>query len=176
MNNLNENATGEQVEAAVEQNEVDKGAEKETQTKDTAKSYDETYVQKLKEQHQMELQKAVEEAVKKATMNEEEKAAYEQKAYEQKSAEREKSIALRELKADAKEILSEKEVPNEFLDMVLGNDLEETKRNVDTFKTKFDAAVQKQVKTLLKGETPKTGSGIIGTGTSVMAAQIDKYL
>lgn len=51
-------------------------------------------------------------------------------------AKREADIARRELKADAREVLAEKQIPTEFLDMLLGSDLKETKANADAFKNK----------------------------------------
>ena len=84
------------------------------------------------------------------------------------------ALARRELKADAREVLAEKQIPTEFLDMLLGSDLKETKANADAFKTKFDAAVQAQVEKRLAGKTPQGGNGS-QSGTS-MKSEIEKYM
>ena len=89
-------------------------------------------------------------------------------------AKREADIARRELKADAREVLAEKQIPTEFLDMLLGSDLKETKANADAFKTKFDAAVQAQVEKRLAGKPPQGGNGS-QSGTS-MKSEIEKYM
>ena len=94
---------------------------------------------------------AVAEALKVAGMDADSKAAYEKQQEEKKLAEREADIALRELKADTRELLAKKDVPVEFLDMLVGRDLEATKGNVDAFKKQFDAAVQAQVEKRLAG-------------------------
>lgn len=114
------------------------------------------------------------EALKVAGMDKDAKEKYEQEQAEEKMAKREADIARRELKADAREVLAEKQIPTEFLDMLLGSDLKETKANADAFKTKFDAAVQAQVEKRLAGKTPQGGNGS-QSGTS-MKSEIEKYM
>lgn len=65
------------------------------------------------------------EALKVAGMDKDAKEKYEQEQAEEKMAKREADIARRELKADAREVLAEKQIPTEFLDMLLGSDLKE---------------------------------------------------
>lgn len=141
------------------------------------KTYDQAYIDKLLSDQKAAQEAAVAEALKVAGMDEGSKAAYEKEQAEKRMAQREAEIALRELKADAREVLSAKEVPAEFLDMLVGKDLEETKANADAFKKQFDAAVQAQVEKRLAGKTPPAGSGA-GTPSEAeaMEAQIDKYL
>lgn len=141
-----------------------------------AKSYDQDYIDRLLDEQAKAREAAVAEALKVAGMDAEKKAAYEKEQAEKRQAQREADVARRELKADAREVLDEKGVPKEFLEILLGKDMKETKANVDTFKTVFDAAVQSQVEKRLAGKTPSTGSGASTGGTSTMAAEIDKYL
>lgn len=154
-----------------------------TQTQDPAsqkavtKAYDQAYIDKLLADQEAARKAAVEEALKVAKMDEASKAAYEKEKLSKELADREAQIALRELKADAVEVLDKNEVPREFLDMLVGKSMEETKTNVEAFKTTFDAAVQKQVEKRLAGTTPKGGNGSsTQSEAEAMSAEIDKYL
>lgn len=150
-----------------------------TVAKDPAegKTYDQSYIDRLLADQQAARDAAVAEALKVAGMDADSKAAYEKQQEEKKLAEREAGIALRELKADARELLAEKDVPAEFLDMLVGKDLEATKGNIDAFKKQFDAAVQSQVEKRLAGKTPSGGSGAAAASEDdAMAAEIAKYM
>ncbi len=141
------------------------------------KTYDQSYIDKLLADQQAAMDAAVAEALKVAGMDADSKAAYEKQQEEKKLAEREADIALRELKADTRELLAKKDVPVEFLDMLVGRDLEATKGNVDAFKKQFDAAVQAQVEKRLAGKTPSGGSGTAAASEDdAMAAEIAKYM
>lgn len=119
----------------------------------------------------------VAEEIKKASMTPEEKEKYEAAEREKKLADREALITQRELQADAKELLAENGLPAGFRDMVLGKDKEETVKNVKALKAQFDAAVQAQVETRLKGKTPSVGSGISGSGAkNTLLAEVESYL
>lgn len=119
----------------------------------------------------------VAEEIKKASMTPEEKEKYEVAEREKKLADREALITQRELQADAKELLAENGLPAGFRDMVLGKDKEETVKNVKALKAQFDAAVQAQVETRLKGKTPSVGSGISGSGAKdTLLAEVESYL
>ena len=139
-----------------------------------AKTYDQAYVDDLIERQKVAQEAAVAEALKVAGMDKDAKAKYEQEQAEEKMAKREADIARRELRADAREVLAEKQIPAEFLDMLLGSDLKATKANADAFKTKFDAAVQAQVEKRLAGKTPQGGNGS-QSGTN-MKSEIEKYM
>lgn len=141
-----------------------------------AKTYDQAYVDNLLARQKEAQEAAVAEALKVAGMDADSKAKYQKQQEDEKFKQREADLARRELKADARSVLEEKEVPAEFLDMLLGRDMKETKANVDTFKTAFDAAVQAQVEKRLVGKTPQTGNGGAVSEAAVMSAEIDKYL
>ncbi len=106
-----------------------------------------------------DVQKMVQEEMKKASMTPEERAKYEAEEKEKSLKEREEAISLRERTADAKELLAENGLPAGFVDMVRGADKEETEKNVKAFKAQFDAAVQAQVEKRMGGRTPEAGSG-----------------
>lgn len=161
---------------AAETGEKPKAAEGTVQEKPeaAARTYNQAYVDDLIERQKAAQEAAVAEALKVAGMDKDAKEKYEQEQAEEKMAKREADIARRELKADAREVLAEKQIPTEFLDMLLGSDLKETKANADAFKTKFDAAVQAQVEKRLAGKTPQGGNGS-QSGTS-MKSEIEKYM
>ncbi len=119
----------------------------------------------------------VQEEIRKASMSPEEKAVYEKEKKEKDLAEREDAISLRERRADAKELLTDSGLPAEFRDMVMGKDKAETQKNVQSFKEKFDAAVQAQVEQRLKGKTPVSGTGYTGKSEKqTLQAQVESYL
>lgn len=161
----------------VKPNAADKGATGLVEGTGSGKTYDQAYIDKLLADQKAAQDAAVKEALKVAGMDAEGKAAYEKEKAEKDLADREAGIALRELKADAREVLAENGIPAEFLDVLVGKDLKETKSNAETFKKQFDAAVQAQVEKRLSGKTPSSGNGG-GTHseTDAMSAEIDKYL
>lgn len=137
----------------------------------------ESFLAKLEERYQKDLAAAIAEEKKKAAMNEEERVAYEKEQQAKELEAKEKAIALRELKADTKELLVSKEIPVEFLDMLVGADLKATEANIDAFKKQFDLAVQAQVEKRLVGKTPGTSTGALGnSATATLEAEIDKYM
>ena len=148
----------------------------ETQTEPANQTYDQAFIDSLLEQQKKAQEAAVAEALKVAGMDAKSKEQYEKEQEAKKLADKEAELSRRELKADTREILQEKELPLEFIDMLLGKDMKETKANVDTFKQKFDAAVQVRVEKLLAGKTPQTGNEGAASETAAMEAEIDKYL
>lgn len=141
------------------------------------KTYDQAYIDRLLADQKAAQDAAVKEALKVAGMDAKSKETYEKEQAEKRLAEREADIARRELLADAREVLKEKDVPAEFLEMLAGKDLKETKENADAFKIQFDRAVQAQVEKRLAGKTPSagTGSGALSE-TEKMAAEIAQYM
>lgn len=121
------------------------------------------------------VQKLVQEEIKKAAMSPEERAAYETEEKEKSLKEREDAISLRERMADAKELLAENGLPVNFTAMVMGEDKMATEKNVKALKAQFDASVQAQVEKRLGGRTPEAGSGVSG-GDSTLEDEIMRYL
>lgn len=125
----------------------------------------------------VDVQKLVQEEMKKAAMSPEERSKYEADEREKSLKEREDAISLRERKADAKELLTENGLPASFTEMVIGKDKAATEENVKAFKSQFDTAVQAQVEKRLSGRTPETGNGVSGAGSGdPMLEEILKYL
>ena len=171
-------ATDAGADAAQEAGAADAGAGKGQEAgKEKARMYDQAYIDRLLADQKAAQEAAVEQALKVAGMDAESRAAWEKEQAQKRLTQREADIALRELKADAREVLAQKDVPAEFLDMLVGKDLEQTKANADAFKRQFDAAVQAQVEKRLAGKTPSGGNGAGMPGEAeTMAAQIDRYM
>lgn len=157
--------------------ESPKAEEQATENKSTEKTYDQAYIDRMLAYQKKAQDEAVAEALKVAGMDADSKAAYEKEQEEKRLKDREAEIARRELKADAREVLAQKEVPETFLDILVGKDLEETKANVDAFKKQFDLSVQAQVEKRLSGKTPSGGNGG-GTPSEMetMSKEMDKYM
>ena len=119
----------------------------------------------------------VQEELRKASMNPEEREAYEKQQEEKRLAEREDAISLRERRADAKELLADNGLPAEFQDMVMGKDRAATEANVKSFKSRFDEAVQARVEARLSGRTPSGTAGVTGgSEKDALLAQVEGYL
>lgn len=63
------------------------------------------------------------------------------------------------LEFEAVKQLSEGKLPVSFAKMCVGKDAEETKTNIEAFKTAWGEALQNAVNERMKGTTPKTGNG-----------------
>lgn len=105
--------------------------------------------------------KEVDEAKKLEKMNAEEKAKYEKEQLEKKIKEFERREALSGQTKEARKMLSDKgiTVPDELLSMLVSDEAETTKANVESFEKVFSAAVEDAVKEKLKGASPKKNTG-----------------
>lgn len=124
-----------------------------------------------------DVQKLVQEEIKKAAMSPEERAKYEADEREKSLAAREEAISLRERTAEAKELLAENGLPVSFTEMVIGEDKAATEKNVKAIKAQFDESVQAQVEKRLSGRTPAAGSGVDKAGDgNAMLNEILSYM
>lgn len=89
-----------------------------------------------------------------AKLSAEEKEAEERKRREQETAERERGIILRENRADAREILQEKNISTDLVDFVVDVDPDKTKENINNLEAAFTKAVEAGIADRLKGQTP----------------------
>lgn len=94
------------------------------------------------------------EAEKLAKMSKEEKAQYMQQKHEKELADREADITRRELKAQARITLAEKEVPVSLAEVLVYSDAESCNKSIATVVDAFQEAVQKVVEEKLKGGKP----------------------
>jgi len=71
---------------------------------------------------------------------------------------REKTIARKEMKLEAINILSEKKLPIKFADMLIGETAEETQSRIKNFEKAYKDEIDAEVTVRLKGTTPKGGT------------------
>ncbi|MDQ0175998.1 DUF4355 domain-containing protein [Bacillus chungangensis] len=103
----------------------------------------------------LEAEKAEAEKLANMTASEKEKALLEKSKKE--IEDRERAIQQKELKLETINFLNEKELPIQFADILLADDAEKTKDNVDIFEKAFREAVENAVTERLKGSSPKGG-------------------
>ena len=94
------------------------------------------------------------EAKKLAKMNADEKKDYQLKQREQELADREAEITRKELTAEARSMLSERDLPVELVDVVNLTDADSVTESVNAIQKSWEAAVQKGVSDRLKGSAP----------------------
>jgi len=114
---------------------------------------------------QLDIAKLIEEERKKSKMTDDERAEFEREQKQKALDDREAAIALKELRAETAKLLIDKDLPQDFLDYVIGADIKDTLKRLDTFKPVFDKAVQEQVEKRLAGKSPERGNGG-GTGAA----------
>ena len=105
------------------------------------------------------------EAKKLAKMNADEKQKYQLDQREQELADREKAIARKELTAEAKAMLSERDLPVELVNVVDLTSAETVSESIAVLQKSWEHAVQKGVQEKLKGgapmkQAPADGGGI----------------
>jgi len=93
-----------------------------------------------------------------AKLTAEEKESEERKKRDEQTSSREREIILRENRADARELLQEKNISSDLVDFVVDVDADKTKTNIDNLEKAFLKAVESGVNERLKGETPKDKS------------------
>ena len=96
------------------------------------------------------------EAEKLAAMNAKEKAEYEINKKQQDLEERERNIQLRELTAEAKDMLIEKGLSSDLASILDYKDAESVKESINIIEAAISKEAEKQVIERLKGRTPKT--------------------
>lgn len=131
----------------------------ETKAEETTKTFTQEQVnnflakEKAKWEKKAEAEK--EEAKKLAKMNADEKAQYEIDKRTKALEEREQAIQLKELQAEAKNILNEKGLPIELYTLLPYQDAESVKKGIDTLQTAIQKAVDSTVNERMKGTAPQ---------------------
>lgn len=98
------------------------------------------------------------EAERLAKLTEEEKRKELIRQKDEEIAKRENEIRIRELKLDTINALTEKKLPVEFADFLIGADADTTHKNIKTFEATFQKAIQESVESRLKGNPPGGGT------------------
>ncbi|HGL1254981.1 TPA: DUF4355 domain-containing protein [Streptococcus pneumoniae] len=94
------------------------------------------------------------EAKKLAKMNADEKQKYQLDQREQELADREKAIARKELTAEAKSMLSERDLPVELVNVVDLTNAETVSESITSIQKAWEESVQKGVSERMKGSAP----------------------
>ncbi|HGJ6827783.1 TPA: DUF4355 domain-containing protein [Streptococcus pneumoniae] len=97
---------------------------------------------------------AEQEAKKLAKMNADEKQKYQLDQREQELAYREKAIARKELTAEAKAMLSERDLPVELVNVVDLTSAETVSESITSIQKAWEESVQKGVSERMKGSAP----------------------
>lgn len=109
---------------------------------------------KQKEKYEALMDDKLSEAEKLAKMSKEEKEQYLRQKHINELADREKAITRRELTAEAKNTLAEKELPVELAEMLDYTDADSCKTSIEIVEGAFRKAVEKAVEDRLKGGKP----------------------
>lgn len=109
---------------------------------------------KADERNKNAIAEALAEYDRKAKMTEEERLNEERKARDHELAEKEKSITLRENRADGIEKLAELNIDTKLVDFIVDVDKDKMQKNIETFSKVFNEAVSKAVEAKLAGKTP----------------------
>ena len=153
----------EQLDKDLEQTDKDKEDTKqdEPETDKEQKTFTQEEVEKMITQRlAREKKKLMSEAEKLASMTEKEREEMKRKKELEEFENERKAFEREKLELQASKILSKEGLPAEFASLILADDAEGTKANIDTFKKTFQDAVEKAVNEKLKGGyTPKKSDG-----------------
>ena len=104
------------------------------------------------------LKKEREEWERQSKLSEEQRAEEARKQMESELSEKERNLALRENRADARELLIERGIDSTLVDFVVDVDADKTKDNVNQLEKAYAQAVKAGVDKALAGTTPKDTS------------------
>ena len=102
-----------------------------------------------------EVSKAVAEAERRSKLSEDERDKELKAKQKQELDDRERSITLRERRADAKDALSDRNIDTDLVDFVIDIDEDKTNANIDKLEKAFNKAVEAGVKAKLAGTSPE---------------------
>lgn len=158
-------------EAKSSESEDPKNDESKSEAKYTDEDLDKIISAKF-DKWQKQKDKEVSEAQKLAEMTAQEKAEYERDKLQKELDELRTEKARTALAKEARSILASENIniDDSLVTMLIGTDAESTKEAISSFAGLFKYEVEKQVKALLKGDTPKTTS----MATSITKDDIEK--
>ena len=162
---VNQNSAAKPTDGQTE----DKGSNSKTFTQDEVNALIQKRVGEINTKNEERNKAAIQEALadydRKAKMTEEERLSEARKQKDNELAEKERSITLRENRADAIEQLAELNIDTKLVDFVVDIDKDKTVANVKALDKAFKDAVAKGVEAKLKGKTPTDfGDGDKTTG------------
>lgn len=123
--------------------------------------------QKAEEKRKADIAAALAEHDRQAKLTEEQRADEARKKKDDEVSQRERDVTLRENRAEAIEILAEKQLDPKLVDLVVNIDGDKMKSNIDNLEKVFNEAVKKAVDARMSGNTPTDfGDGGKTTGGS----------
>lgn len=102
-----------------------------------------------------EISKAIAETERQSKLSEAEREKEFKAKQQAELEERERTITLRERKADAKDALLERNIDPSLVDFVIDIDEDKTSSNIEKLEAAFNKAVEAGVKAKLAGKTPE---------------------
>lgn len=116
----------------------------------------ETAKAKWQSEYEVKLKNEKDEAARLAKMTAEERSKEEFQKRVTEFEEREAKYNAERLEFECTKQLAAESLPVEFASILTGKDADETKHNIDNFKTAFNKAIEAAVTERLKGSTPRT--------------------
>jgi crotonobetainyl-CoA:carnitine CoA-transferase CaiB-like acyl-CoA transferase len=155
----------------------DKGTDSKTFSQDEVNDIVSKRINEVKTKNEetiaAKIQEAQAEWERKQKLSDEERLSEARKAKDEELANKERDIALRENRADAREVLQEKSIPTELVDWVVDVDADTTKKNIEDLEKVWNKSVEAGVEAKLKGSTPtdksKSSSTQKPTGKATMS-------
>lgn len=121
------------------------------------------------------IEKAKSEGERLAKLTKDERAKEEEAKRIQAIEERERALAIKEMRVATQTLLSEEGLPSEFIDFVIDETAEATKEKIGTLRAIFDKAVETRVDERLTQKTPRKGTGPVSmTKAEIMAIENDE--
>lgn len=139
-------------------NEADKSFSQEDLNKVVSTRVSEV-TDKLEKKFNDKLRKEREDWERQSKLSEEEKEKEIRQREEEKRLAKDKELTLRENRLVGREKLVELDMPTEFVDFVLTEDVDDMSEKITTLHEQWQSAVEAKVKEQLAGKTPKDPSG-----------------
>lgn len=135
---------------------IDEGGAANTEEQAGAQSNDEGTAEQGRKYTDADLDKII--ARKIAKERERMSKLFNEEQQESKIDNRERTVLMRELKADAKDKLIEQGLPSSLANLLNYDSKGDMEHSLEEVETIFSAAVQEGIKYSLRGRTPRTGS------------------
>lgn len=119
---------------------------------------------KWEKEYQKKAEAAKKEADRLSKLSEDERKKAELENTRKELETKEKELQIKELKLEMVKVLSDRQIPVEFMDFLISEDSESTMKNITTFEAALKKLVEARVNEKLKGRAPKAGDGTGGNG------------
>lgn len=119
---------------------------------------------KWEKEYQKKAEDAKKEADRLSKLSEDERKKAELENTRKELETKEKELQIKELKLEMVKVLSDRQIPVEFMDFLISEDSESTMKNITTFEAALKKLVEARVNEKLKGRAPKAGDGTGGNG------------